>query len=105
MSHQSKLLRKKLRLLSTAAITEGISFLVLLFIAMPLKYFMELPIAVTVIGWIHGVLFVGFLSLAWDVKSDLNKPLRWFGYAFAASIIPAGTFFFDRKIKEELKHL
>ncbi len=40
------------------AIAEGISFLILLFIAMPLKYFAELPEVVLYVGWIHGVLFI-----------------------------------------------
>lgn len=90
-------------LFRTAGIAEGISFLVLLCIAMPLKYFFEQPMAVTVVGWMHGILFVLFVSLAWDVKSDLNKPFKWFGAALIAALLPTGTFFFDKKIKEELK--
>ncbi len=90
-------------LFRTAGIAEGISFLVLLCIAMPLKYFFEQPMAVTVVGWMHGILFVLFVSLAWDVKSDLNKPFKWFGTALIAALLPTGTFFFDKKIKEELK--
>jgi len=100
-----KTIRKKLMLLRTAGIAEGISFLVLLFVAMPLKYFFHQPLAVTVIGWIHGVLFVGFVSLAWDVKTDLNKPFKWLLTALGAALIPAGTFFFDRVLKKELETL
>ena len=59
--------------------------------------------AVTVVGWLHGILFVAFVSLAWDVKSDLNKPLKWFGMAFLCALLPAGTFLFDKKIREELR--
>lgn len=92
-------------LLRTAGIAEGVSFLVLLFVAMPLKYFFHQPLAVTVVGWIHGVLFVSFLSLAWDVKTDLNKPLKWLLTALGAALIPAGTFFFDRTLKKELETL
>ena len=101
---QHKLIRKKLRLLRTAGIAEGISFLVLLLVAMPMKYFMDYPMAVTVVGWIHGILFVLFVSLAWDVHSDLKKPLGWFGRALLASLVPTGTFFFDKNIKAELAH-
>lgn len=101
MSSQ-KILRKKLRLFRTAGIAEGTSFLVLLLIAMPLKYRFEFPLAVTIVGWIHGILFVAFVSLAWDVKSELNKPLKWFLAAFGAALIPAGTFFFDKEIRKEL---
>ena len=94
-------MNKKLSWLRKAGIAEGISFLVLLCIAMPLKYFLKQPMAVTVFGWIHGILFMTFLFLAWEVKTDRNKPAKWFGLAFLASILPAGTFFFDKKLKEE----
>lgn len=89
-------------LLRTAGIAEGISLLILLFVAMPLKYFFNQPLAVTVVGWIHGILFVAFVSLAWDVKTDLNKNMKWLATAFVAALLPSGTFFFDRRLKEEL---
>ena len=92
---------KKLSLLRKAGIAEGISFLVLLGIAMPLKYLFQQPIAVKILGWAHGILFVTFLFLAWEVKTDRNKSLKWFATAFLAAIIPTGTFFFDKKLKEE----
>lgn len=92
---------RQLNWLRKAGIAEGISFLVLLGIAMPLKYFFKEPMAVTVVGWIHGVLFVAFLSLAWEVKSNRNKNFSWFALAFAAALIPAGTFYFDKKLKQE----
>jgi integral membrane protein len=91
----------KLTWLRKAGIAEGISFLVLLCIAMPLKYFFGLPIAVKIFGWVHGILFVTFLSLAWEVKSDLGKNLKWFATAFLAAIIPTGTFFFDKQLQKE----
>ena len=94
-------MNKKLSWLRRAGIAEGISFLVLLGIAMPVKYLLKEPMAVTVVGWIHGVLFMAFLFLAWEVKTDRNKSAKWFGMAFLASILPAGTFFFDKKLKEE----
>jgi len=94
---------KKLLWLRRAGIAEGISFLVLICFAMPLKYFFELPAAVKVCGWMHGILFITFLSLAWEVKTDRNRSLKWFATAFLAAIIPTGTFFFDKKLKEEEK--
>jgi len=94
-------MNKKLGWLRKAGIAEGISFLVLLGIAMPLKYLLKQPMMVTVVGWIHGILFIGFLSLAWEYKTDRNKSLKWFAIAFFAAIIPTGTFFFDKKLKEE----
>jgi integral membrane protein len=92
---------KKLLWLRKAGIAEGISFLVLIGIAMPLKYFLHQPITVKICGWIHGILFVTFLFLAWEVKTDRNKSFKWFATAFLAAIIPTGTFFFDKKLKQE----
>jgi integral membrane protein len=83
------------------AIAEGISFLVLLFVAMPLKYLAHIPIAVTICGGLHGVLFVAFIILAREVKSDYKKNLKWFGKALLASILPFGTFIADKEWKRE----
>ena len=94
---------KKLSGLRKVGIAEGISFLVLLCIAMPLKYLLHQPMAVKIFGWAHGMLFVTFLFFAWEVKTDRNKSLKWFATAFLAAIIPTGTFFFDKKLKEEEK--
>lgn len=79
------------------AIAEGISFVVLLFIAMPLKYFAQMPMAVTIMGSIHGILFVAFLVFAREVKIDFKKSWKWIAIAFLASIIPFGTFYMDHK--------
>ncbi len=82
------------------AIAEGISFLVLLGIAMPLKYFMDMPMAVKITGYIHGFLFIAFVALAWNVKNDLNKNFIWFSKALLASLLPFGTFVLDRSLKK-----
>ena len=71
---------------------EGISFLVLLLIAMPLKYLMNIPEAVKVMGWIHGALFVSFIYFAFEIMGALNKNFIWFLKAFVAAFIPMGTF-------------
>ncbi len=55
------------------AFAEGVSFLVLLLIAMPLKYMADLPITVTIVGGLHGILFVAFVVLACQVKNEYNK--------------------------------
>jgi len=94
-------MNKKLSWLRKAGIAEGISFLALLGIAMPLKYLLKQPMAVTIVGWAHGVLFIAFLFLAWEYKTNGNKSIKWFALAFLASIVPTGTFFFDKKLKEE----
>ena len=94
-------MNKKLSWLRKAGIAEGVSFLVLLCIAMPMKYFYDQPMAVKIVGWLHGVLFIAFVALAWNYKNERNKNLLWFAVAFAAALIPLGTFWFDRKLKRE----
>ncbi len=77
---------------------EGISFLLLLGIAMPLKYLAGQPLAVTLVGWAHGVLFLWFcytLLLAW-LQTPLN--FTWSAIAFIASLVPFGPFLIDQKL-------
>jgi integral membrane protein len=83
------------------ALAEGISFLVLLGIAMPLKYFANMPMAVTIVGGLHGVLFVAFIILAIEVKSDYKKDFKWLLKAGLASILPFGTIIMDKEWKKE----
>jgi integral membrane protein len=83
------------------AIAEGVSFLVLLLIAMPLKYAFHMPQAVKFCGWLHGVLFISYLYFAFEVMGSLKKNLPWFAKAFVAAILPCGTFIFDKQLKKE----
>jgi integral membrane protein len=94
------MMKSSIELLRQIGIIEGISYLVLLFIAMPLKYFADLPIFVQIVGMAHGILFVLFcliLLVVWFRH-------RWsfisvFG-AFMASLIPFGTFVLDARIRK-----
>jgi len=79
------------------ALAEGISFLALLLVAMPLKYFANLPMAVTIMGSIHVILFVAFMIFAWEVRNEYKKDMKWLLLAFLASILPFGTFYMDHK--------
>ena len=83
------------------ALAEGISFLVLLGIAMPLKYFADMPMAVTIVGSLHGILFVAFFILAREVMSDYKKGFKWLVKAGLASLLPFGTFVMDKEWKKE----
>ena len=83
------------------AFYEGISFLVLLLIAMPLKYFAGMPMAVTVIGSLHGILYVTLAIMAWEVKTSYKRSWLWFGKVFIASILPFGTFVMDKEWRKE----
>ncbi len=83
------------------AITEGISYLVLLFIAMPLKYFADIPAVVKYTGWIHGVLFVLYMVALLQVWIQYRWKFGKVVMAFIASLLPFGTFVLDRRLKQE----
>ncbi|MBS3739593.1 MAG: DUF3817 domain-containing protein [Psychroflexus sp.] len=76
---------------------EGISLLVLLFIAMPLKYIWEDPSWVRVVGMIHGILFVAYVAWAIWVYFELSWTLRRLVFVILASVIPFGTFYVEKK--------
>ncbi|MEP7254437.1 MAG: DUF3817 domain-containing protein [Ferruginibacter sp.] len=102
---KEKASQKLLHRFRMIGIAEGISFLVLLLIAMPLKYIFRIPEAVKIFGWVHGALFITFLYFAFEVMGTFKKSFGWFAKAFAAAIIPTGTFLFDRQLKKEEKLL
>ena len=83
------------------AIAEGISFLVLLLIAMPLKYFADMPMGVKIIGWAHGALFVLYIILVFPTRAALQKNLFWLFWALVASILPFGTFVLEKRLHEK----
>jgi integral membrane protein len=77
---------------------EGVSFLVLLGIAMPLKYAAGLPIAVKLVGWAHGVLFVLFLISLGYAWWKAKLPLGLSALVFIASLLPFGPFVIDGRL-------
>ncbi len=78
---------------------EGISFLVLLGIAMPLKYFADFPEAVKVVGSLHGLFFVLYLLAVVNATiAHRWKFLRVLG-AVIASFLPFGPFVFDARVR------
>ena len=77
---------------------EGISYLLLLGVAMPMKYFFGFPMAVKIVGMAHGVLFIAYCLLL-SLQMKANKWNLLFGlYLFVATLIPFGTFVTDRKL-------
>ena len=81
----------------TVAVAEGVSFLILLFVAMPLKYMAGWPWAVKVVGWAHGVLFVWYWVAAVPLFTKLKWDLERIVGLGAASVLPFGTFVMERK--------
>ena len=92
----------ELRRFRWVALLEGSSFVLLLFFAMPLKYWAGIPIAVRIIGMVHGVLFLAFVGALFQVALERGwSPRRW-GLALLSSLVPFGTFAFDRSLKREI---
>jgi len=80
---------------------EGVSFLLLLFVAMPLKYAAGMPEAVKIVGWAHGGLFVLFLVALFNASMETGWSLTKIAGAFVASVVPFGTFVLDRDLKRD----
>ncbi|MFD0587154.1 DUF3817 domain-containing protein [Paenibacillus sp. GCM10027627] len=77
---------------------EGLSFLVLLLIAMPLKYWADIPQAVAVVGALHGLLFILYILAAVHVWIAKRWSLLKFLAVCAASVLPFGPFILDKKL-------
>ncbi len=96
---------KDLRIFMQIAFLEGISYLVLLLVAMPLKYFAQIPEGVKYIGWAHGVLFVLFCIYLLKVWVGLKWSFGKTAVAFIASLLPFGTFVLDAKLNKAYPEL
>lgn len=83
------------------ALLEGLSFILLLFVAMPLKYLAGLPLAVRVVGLAHGLLFVLFLFALMEVAIASRWSLVRVVGAFVSSLVPFGTFVLDARLRRE----
>jgi integral membrane protein len=101
MTENREQVKKQLHRFRMVGIAEGISFLVLLLIAMPLKYIFKIPEAVKFTGWVHGALFVAYLWFAFEIFGLLKKSFIWFIKAVIAAFVPLGTFLFDRELKKD----
>jgi integral membrane protein len=91
----------QIRIFRMIALAEGVSFLTLLFIAMPMKYFMGMPEVVRIVGSIHGVLFVLYVGLLAMIHFRQRWSFTFSLYALIASVIPFGTFMLDKHLREK----
>jgi integral membrane protein len=85
--------------LRTVALIEAVSFLLLLGVAMPLKYAAGMPMAVKVAGWIHGVLFVIFVVALVRVIRAARWPMGRAGMVFVGALLPFGPMVLDPRMK------
>jgi integral membrane protein len=86
-----------IKLFRLTALLEGVSYILLLFIAVPIKYLWDDPTYVKFLGMPHGILFIGYIifSVLGKIKYKWSS-LKFFIVA-VASLIPFGTFYIDRK--------
>ncbi|MBT8326589.1 MAG: DUF3817 domain-containing protein, partial [Bacteroidia bacterium] len=76
---------------------EGISYILLLGVGVPLKYLAGNDAWVKALGMPHGLLFIAYIFIAYVVKTKLNWNNSTFIMVLLAAIIPFGTFYIDRK--------
>ena len=90
-------MQKLLPIFRIIALLEGISYILLLFIATPIKYLYEDPQYVKLLGMPHGLLFMAYIVFAVIISSDMKWTTRTLWIVLIASIIPFGTFYIDKK--------
>lgn len=96
---------KTIRSLRLIGIAEGFSFLILLLIAMPLKYKFGWPLAVKYVGWAHGLLFILYIVAVFAAIRAMKWGIKGVAIAVIASLLPAGTFVLDRSLKRREREL
>lgn len=79
------------------SVLEGVSYLLLLFIATPIKYWGGNDAFVKLLGMPHGILFMAYVVLGFYLKSQMEWKSKTFLIILAASVIPFGTFYIDKK--------
>lgn len=88
--------------LRIASLTEAVSYLLLLLVAMPLKYLAGEPMAVKVLGMIHGLLFMILIWLIVRTKFETSWPASRLWLLAIASLVPLMPFFLDRSVRQWL---
>ena len=84
------------------AFLEGVSYILLLFIAVPIKYLLNEAVYVKILGMPHGVLFISYILFSIIAKIKYNWDFRKFLVISLASLVPFGTFYIDKKYLTKL---
>lgn len=87
--------------LRVIGIAEGISYLILLGIAMPLKYLAGVPLAVKLVGWLHGLLFILFCAALAHAMRKVGWPVGRALVVLVAALVPFGTLAIDGRLRRE----
>jgi|688.fasta_scaffold01893_9 integral membrane protein len=92
-----------INLMRITGIIEGVSYLVLILIAMPLKYYADMPMAVRITGSVHGLLFVLFMYSIVHAMLKASLSFKHAAMAAIASLLPLATFFLDKSIFDQYR--
>lgn len=90
-------MEKSIKTFKLISLLEAISFLVLLGIAMPLKYIWGMEQMVKMVGWAHGLLFVLYIGGAIYMYEKLKWSVSDLSIVILCSILPFGPFYAERK--------
>jgi integral membrane protein len=97
--------RRAFQRLRTVGTIEGTSTLLLFFVAMPLKYLADKPMAVSIVGAIHGGLFLLYCAVLAHAMMVHGRHINWAIKFFVAALLPFGPFVVDKSLKHELDEL
>ena len=86
------------------AILEGVSYLLLFALTMPLKYWADMTEPNKVVGYAHGFLFIAYVVIAIVFVRERKWGLRRTAILLIASLLPFGTFYADKKYLKPLDH-
>ena len=87
----------EMKLFRIIALLEGLSYILLLFVAVPVKYSLGDPTYVKLLGMPHGILFVAYLGFAFYFKQEQNWSMKTLAIVLLGSVVPFGTFYVDNK--------
>ena len=89
------------RLFVPVSLAEGVSFLILLGVAVPLQIVGHHQLPVQIFGMVHGLLFIAYVILAFMVRGELKWGFRRLLWILVLSVLPAGAFFAERSVRAE----
>lgn len=90
---------KKFRLINKI---EGISFIILLFVAMPLKYYFDYPVATKIVGMLHGLLVFAFIYQIFEAKKEAGFCWKETAFYTLLSLLPFGSFYTDKLLVKKI---
>ncbi len=84
------------------ALLEGVSTLLLFFVAMPMKYLFSSPQLISPVGMAHGLLFVAYVIFAFLAHAVFRWDTKTLVIVLIASLVPFGTFYIEKKYLKNL---